>query len=104
MPRLPAPFKMFFIAVWCNGSTADFGSACIGSTPVAVTIMVGVAQLVERQIVVLKVVGSSPIIHPKNADVVKLVVHSSLRNWWQKCRAGSMPVIRTHLCIIMQIL
>jgi hypothetical protein len=27
--------------------------------------MVGVAQLVERQVVVLDVVGSSPIVHPK---------------------------------------
>jgi hypothetical protein len=27
--------------------------------------MVGVAQLAERQVVVLDVVGSSPIVHPK---------------------------------------
>ncbi len=25
------------IAAWCNGSTTDFGSVSIGSTPVAVT-------------------------------------------------------------------
>ena len=30
----------------------------------ATAVMVGVAQLVERQVVVLDVVGSSPIVHP----------------------------------------
>ena len=31
----------------------------------ATAVMVGVAQLAERQVVVLDVVGSSPIVHPK---------------------------------------
>ena len=35
-----------------------------GSSPRSRTIMVDVVQLVERQIVVLVVVGSNPIIHP----------------------------------------
>lgn len=28
----------FFITIWCNGSTTDFDSVCIGSNPVVVTI------------------------------------------------------------------
>ncbi len=28
----------FLIATWCNGSTTDFDSVCIGSNPVVVTI------------------------------------------------------------------
>ena len=27
-----------FIAVWCNGSTTDFGSVCGGSNPLTATI------------------------------------------------------------------
>ena len=33
--------------------------------------LVGVVQLVERQFVVLVVVGSSPIIHPISRDIAK---------------------------------
>ena len=40
--------------------------------------MVDVVQLVERQIVVLVVVGSSPIVHPIYWDVAKLVRHHTL--------------------------
>ena len=40
---------------------------------------VDVVQLVERQFVVLVVVGSSPIVHPiKELDVIKKVKHLTL--------------------------
>lgn len=34
-----------------------------------INIVVGVAQLVERQIVVLNAAGSSPVAHPKNKSI-----------------------------------
>lgn len=50
-----------------TGSTYDFGSYSQGSTPCSSTIKyVAVVQLVERQVVVLDVVGSSPTGHPKS--------------------------------------
>lgn len=35
--------------------------------------MVGIAQLVERQVVALEVMGSSPIAHPENRLFLKAV-------------------------------
>ena len=32
-------FYLFYIGVWCNGNTADFGSVIMGSTPVTSTII-----------------------------------------------------------------
>ena len=47
------------------GNTLAFQASKVGSIPTTRSIfVVNVVQLVERQIVVLVVVGSSPIIHP----------------------------------------
>jgi hypothetical protein len=43
----------------------------------ALAAMVGVAQLAERQVVVLDVVGSSPIVHPKSVQVTDLTPTSA---------------------------
>ncbi len=39
--------------------------------------MVGVAQLVERAVVVRVVVGSSPTVHPKSAVILLFVIHAN---------------------------
>ena len=54
--------------------------------------MVAVVQLVERQIVILVVVGSSPIDHPKFADVAKLVDALDLGSSAERCGSSSLPV------------
>ena len=58
------------IVPWCNGSTADFGSAGGGSNPSGACYMEFVAQLVERQVVALVVMGSIPIKLP-NASIAQ---------------------------------
>ena len=56
--------------------------------------MVSVVQLVERQIVVLVVVGSSPIIHPMYfRDIAKLVRQRTLT---PSC-VGSSPAIPANM-------
>lgn len=64
---------------------------------------VGVAQMVERQIVVLNVAGSSPVAHPRfsaapsnifailRRGVAQLVAHSL----WERGVAGSSPAAPT---------
>ena len=64
---------------------------------------VGVAQMVERQIVVLNVAGSSPVAHPRTSatsshifvryrrGVAQLVAHSL----WERGVAGSSPAAPT---------
>ena len=64
--------------------------------------MVVVVQLVERQIVILVVVGSSPIDHPKNADVAKLVDALDLGSSGEICGSSSLP-IRTNLYYLVVI-
>ena len=49
--------------------------------------MVNVVQLVERQIVVLVVVGSSPIIHPINGSLAQSVEHMTFNHGVR----GSIP-------------
>ena len=51
--------------------------------------MVGVVQWLERQIVVLDVVGSNPITHPNYRDVAKSVRHQTLTLAF----VGSSPAI-----------
>ena len=58
------PLRSVYIVVWCNGNTADFGSAFQGSNPCATT-HGGCSSEEEHLIVVQDVVGSSPISHPK---------------------------------------
>ena len=55
------------MAPWCNGSTADFGSAGGGSNPSGACYMEFVAQLVERQNVDLMVAGSKPVKLPRGS-------------------------------------
>ena len=45
-------------------------------------IMVIVAQLAERQIVVLTVVGSSPVYHPLDREPVNLIISYRKGNNW----------------------
>ena len=54
--------------------------------------MVGVAQLVEPRIVIPVVVGSSPIVHPTNADVAELVDALDLGSSAERCGSSSLPV------------
>jgi hypothetical protein len=58
--------------------------------------MVGVAQLVEPRIVIPVVVGSSPIVHPNQcnvlADVVKLVDTPGLGPGAARCESSSLSV------------
>ena len=54
--------------------------------------MVGVAQLVEPRIVIPVVVGSSPIVHPINADVAELVDALDLGSSAARCGSSSLPV------------
>ena len=55
------------IVPWCNGSTADFGSAGGGSNPSGTYYMEFVAQWVERQNVDLMVAGSKPVKLPRGS-------------------------------------
>ncbi len=57
-------------------------------------IMADVAQLVELQIVVLAVAGSSPVVRPSAASVVELVDTPDLGSGAARCR-GSSPFART---------
>ena len=58
-------FSLRDIAPWCNGSTADFGSAGGGSNASGACYMEFVAQQVERQVVALVVAGSKPVKLPR---------------------------------------
>jgi hypothetical protein len=57
--------------------------------------MVGVAQLVERQVVVLDVVGSSPIAHPHVKPQVSGLLPDSVA--WRAGRRASVSVDGTVL-------
>ena len=61
-----------------TASVSAFQAEDVGSIPITRSIMVTIAQLVERRIVVPNVVGSSPTGHPKIIEVwTRILIKSS---------------------------